>query len=192
MPTNYGKKAKAKATKLHSLVVRTRDNFTCRWCGITRGEGKQIQCAHIISRSISATRTDELNALALCASCHWKQSKNPLVWARWLEQELGNEHLDYLLSKGVAGVKVDFEILVKEHAVKEAEYKKNWFKEYLAAEGAVKQKESWAGYKTSELHYETLVAEALVKAKREKLHSLRTACDALRTLAANVRSQVKF
>ncbi len=86
----------------------------------------------------------------------------------------------------------DFEILVKEHAVKEAEYKKNWFKEYLAAEGAVKQKESWAGYKTSELHYETLVAEALVKAKREKLHSLRTACDALRTLAANVRSQVKF
>jgi len=86
----------------------------------------------------------------------------------------------------------DFEILIKEHAVKEAEYKKNWFKEYLAAEGAVKQKESWAGYKTSELHYETLVAEALVKAKREKLHSLRTACDALRTLAANVRSQVKF
>ena len=109
MPADYGKSAKAKATKLHSLYVRTRDNFTCRWCGITRGEGKQIQCAHIISRSISATRTDELNALALCASCHWKQSKNPLVWARWLEQELGNEHLDYLLSKGVAGVKVNWD-----------------------------------------------------------------------------------
>jgi hypothetical protein len=109
MPTNYGKKAKAKATKLHSLVVRTRDNFTCRWCGITRNEGKQIQCAHIISRAISATRTDEENALALCASCHWKQSKNPLVWARWLEQELGKAHLDCLLDKGVAGVKVDWD-----------------------------------------------------------------------------------
>ena len=109
MPTNYGKKAKAKATKLHSLVVRTRDNFTCRWCGITRNEGKQIQCAHIISRAISATRTDEENALALCASCHWKQSKNPLVWARWLEQELGKAHLDYLLDKGVAGVKMDWD-----------------------------------------------------------------------------------
>jgi hypothetical protein len=85
-----------------------------------------------------------------------------------------------------------FEILAKDHAVKEAEYKKQYFKEYLAAEGAVKQKESWAGYKTSELYYEAMVAEALVRAKREKLHSLRTACDALRTISANVRSQVKF
>ncbi len=85
-----------------------------------------------------------------------------------------------------------FEVLAKDHAQKEASYKKQWFKEYLAAEGAVKQKESWAGYKTSELYYDSMVAEALVKAKREKLHSLRTACDALRTIAANVRSQAKF
>ena len=85
-----------------------------------------------------------------------------------------------------------FETLAKDHAVKEAEYKKKWFKEYLAAEGAVKNKESWAGYKTSDLYYDVQVCEALVKAKREKLHSLRTACDALRTIAANVRSQVKF
>lgn len=247
MPTDYGKSAKAKATKLHSLYVRTRDNFTCRWCGTTKESGKQIQCAHIISRSISATRTDERNAVALCASCHWKQTKNPLVWARWIEQELGKDWLDDLLERGVSGVKVDwqdevvrlesaldqitkkaqnshmnianrnmpispmeveseliritqeieseteaFETLAKDHAVKEAEYKKSWFKEYLAAEGAVKNKESWAGYKTSDLYYDTQVAEALVKAKREKLHSLRTACDALRTIAANVRNQVKF
>ena len=85
-----------------------------------------------------------------------------------------------------------FEVLAKDHAQKEAAYKKQWFKEYLAAEGAVKQKESWAGYKTSELYYDAMVAEALVKAKREKLHSLRTACDSLRTIAANVRSQSKF
>lgn len=108
MPTNYGKQDKAKATKLHSLYVRTRDGFTCRWCGSTKSEGKQIQCAHIISRSISATRTDERNAVALCASCHWKQSKNPLVWARWLEEELGREHLDDLLNRGVPGEKVDW------------------------------------------------------------------------------------
>jgi len=85
-----------------------------------------------------------------------------------------------------------FESLAKDHAVKEAAYKKEWYKEYLAAEGAVKNKESWAGYKTSDLYYEAMVAEALVRAKREKLHSLRTACDALRTISANVRSQVKF
>jgi len=85
-----------------------------------------------------------------------------------------------------------FEQLSKDHAKKEAEYKTKWFKEYLAAEGSIKHRESWAGYKTSDLYYESVVAEALVKAKREKLHSLRTSCDALRTLAANVRSQVKF
>lgn len=109
MPANYGTSAKAKATKLHSLYVRTRDNFTCRWCGATKAEGKQIQCAHIISRSISATRTDERNAIALCASCHWAQSKNPLVWARWLESELGKDHLDDLLVRGVSGIKVDWD-----------------------------------------------------------------------------------
>ena len=108
MPASYGKQAKAKATKLHSLVVRTRDGFQCRWCGAKKEEGKQIQCAHIISRAISATRTDERNAVALCASCHWKQSKNPLVWARWLESELGKEHLDDLLQRGVTGSKIDW------------------------------------------------------------------------------------
>lgn len=108
MAANYGTAAKAKATKLHSLLVRTRDGFRCRWCGVHKDDGKQIQCAHIISRSISATRTDEKNAVALCASCHWKQSKNPLVWARWLEDELGREHLDDLLERGVSGVKVDW------------------------------------------------------------------------------------
>jgi hypothetical protein len=109
MAANYGKAAKAKATKLHSLVVRTRDGFRCRWCGVHRDDGKQIQCAHVISRAVSATRTDERNAVALCASCHFKQSKNPLVWARWIEQELGTELLDDLLKRGVAGVKVDWE-----------------------------------------------------------------------------------
>lgn len=108
MSASYGKNAKAKATKLHSLLVRTRDNFTCRWCGATKESGKQIQCAHIVSRSISATRTDERNAVALCASCHWAQSKNPLVWARWIEEELGKEAIDDLLSRGVSGVKVDW------------------------------------------------------------------------------------
>ena len=113
MAASYGKSAKAKATRLHSLLVRSRDCFTCRWCGTKRDTGKQIQCAHIISRSVSATRTDERNAVALCASCHWKQSKNPLLWARWLEAELGRDHLDDLLERGVPGVKVDWEAEVE-------------------------------------------------------------------------------
>jgi hypothetical protein len=38
--------------------------------------------------------------------------------------------------------------------------------------------------------YQFKIAEALVKAKREKLLSLRTSVDALRTLNANVRAQI--
>ena len=82
-----------------------------------------------------------------------------------------------------------FEGLSKAHAKAEAAYKAAWYKEFIQAEGAMKAKESWAGFKTTDLHYEMLVSDALVRAKREKLHSLRTACDALRTLSANVRIQ---
>jgi hypothetical protein len=41
-----------------------------------------------------------------------------------------------------------------------------------------------------ELAYDYKIAEALVKSKREKLLSLRTGVDAMRTLNANVRAQV--
>jgi hypothetical protein len=108
MPTSYGTKEKAKATKLHSLYVRSRDNYTCRWCGLGKADGKQVQCAHILSRSISSTRTDENNAVTLCAKCHWKQTKNPLLWARWIEVELGSATLDALIERSVPGVKVDW------------------------------------------------------------------------------------
>ena len=109
MPASYGSAAKAKATKLHSLFVRMRDGFTCRWCGVSRDSGKQIQCAHMISRSISGTRTDERNAVALCAKCHWQQKKNPLLWVYWLMEELGKPHLDDLLERGVPGIMVDWD-----------------------------------------------------------------------------------
>ena len=68
--------------------------------------------------------------------------------------------------------------------------KAEWAKEYLSAKGSIKEREAWADYKLADQESEAKVAEALVKAKREKLLSLRTSIDALRTLNANVRSQV--
>jgi hypothetical protein len=68
--------------------------------------------------------------------------------------------------------------------------KAEWAKEYLSAKGSIKEREAWADYKLADQEFEAKVAEALVKAKREKLLSLRTSIDALRTLNANVRSQV--
>mgnify|MGYP006275242161 CR=1 FL=1 len=84
----------------------------------------------------------------------------------------------------------NFERLVEDAAKKEALYKSNWAKEYLSAKGSIKEREAWADYKLSEEIFDYKISEGLVKAKREKLLSLRTSIDALRTLNANVRAQV--
>jgi predicted nucleic acid-binding Zn-ribbon protein len=83
-----------------------------------------------------------------------------------------------------------FERLAEDAARKDANHKSNWAKEYLSAKGSIKEREAWADYKLADISYEHKIAEALVKAKREKLSSLRTSIDALRTLNANVRSMV--
>lgn len=83
-----------------------------------------------------------------------------------------------------------FETLAVDAANKEAIYKSSWAKEYLSAKGSIKEREAWADYKLEQQIFDYKISEALVKSKREKLHSLRTSIDALRTLAANVRAQV--
>jgi|TARA_Y100000296_G_C4969370_1_gene155069 hypothetical protein len=83
-----------------------------------------------------------------------------------------------------------FEQLAVDAAKQEARYKASWAKEYLSAKGSIKERESWADYKKADEQYDYKIAEALLKSKREKLMSLRTAIDAMRTLNANIRVQV--
>lgn len=83
-----------------------------------------------------------------------------------------------------------FETLSVDSAKKEAKYRSDWAKGYLAAKGSIKEREAWADYQLNEENYDYKISEALVKSKREKLLSLRTSIDALRTLNANVRAQV--
>jgi len=83
-----------------------------------------------------------------------------------------------------------FETLATDCAKKEALLKANWAKEYLSAKGSIREREAWADYKLSDEAYAYKIAEALVKAKREKLLSVRASLDSLRTLNANVRVQV--
>lgn len=83
-----------------------------------------------------------------------------------------------------------FEALALDMAKKEANYKSNWAREYLSAKGSIKEREAWADYKLDQESFDYKCAEALVKAKREKLLSIRTSMDAIRTLNANVRTQV--
>lgn len=83
-----------------------------------------------------------------------------------------------------------FETLAEDCAKKEALYKSRWAQEYLSAKGSIKEREAWADYTLSDEALDFKIAEALVKSKRERLLSLRTSIDALRTLNANVRVQV--
>jgi hypothetical protein len=81
-----------------------------------------------------------------------------------------------------------FETLAVDGAKKEARYKAEWAKSYLSASGSIKEREAWADYQMESKALDFKIAEGLLKAKREKLTSLRTSIDALRTLNANVRS----
>jgi len=84
----------------------------------------------------------------------------------------------------------DFAIAAEDEAKKQARFKKQWAMTFLAKkEGSVKEKEAWADYENADEMFDMKVADALMRAKREKMHGLRTSIDALRTLSANVRAQ---
>lgn len=82
-----------------------------------------------------------------------------------------------------------FETLAIDSAKKEVRFKTEWAKAYLAANGSIKEREAWADYQIADTHMEWKIADALIKSKREKLGSIRSSIDALRTINANVRAQ---
>lgn len=85
----------------------------------------------------------------------------------------------------------EFEVLAQRAAETEATHKGMWAKQYLQANGSIRNREAEADFALSDSLYQFKISEALVKAKREKLLSLRTSVDALRTLNANVRAQIQ-
>jgi hypothetical protein len=96
-----GKGRKEKATRLHSLVVRSRGR--CERCGIT--DYPKLQCAHIIGRRFAATRTDERNAWCLCARCHFRLTEHPDEHMAFVGQTIGMDAFHELKTKALAGVK---------------------------------------------------------------------------------------
>ena len=82
-----------------------------------------------------------------------------------------------------------FEVLAEDAARKEAYFKSQWAKAYLTSTGSIKEREANADWQMTEIATHAKIAEALVRSKREKLSSLKTQIDALRTLSANVRMQ---
>ena len=83
----------------------------------------------------------------------------------------------------------EYEAISEQKVDAEVDYKRDQWKQFLSAEGNIKERESLAGYKTEEQYRQFLRLETLAKVKREKLATIRSALDALRTLSANVRAQ---
>lgn len=93
MSNIYGKGPKGKATKLHAAIIRSRGD--CESCGFTNN----LQCAHIISRKYSWTRTALDNAFCLCASCHRHFTDNPVDFGRFTISKIGEEVYQSLLDR---------------------------------------------------------------------------------------------
>lgn len=99
--STYGKGARGRATKLHSLVIRSRGR--CEKCGSTNA----LQTAHIISRRYAATRTDETNAWCLCAACHMRLTDHPDEHMAFVGQTIGMGAFEVLKRRALAGVKTN-------------------------------------------------------------------------------------
>lgn len=101
MTRAYGKGLKAKATVLHSKVVRARGYcLACSlgWEPMPKSQTR-LECAHIIARNYAATRTDESNAYCLCASHHARFTHWGVEWFRFIEATIGMEEYERLRVK---------------------------------------------------------------------------------------------
>lgn len=129
MSVSYGKKAKAKATKLHSILVRSHGECENCFYKCPCGErfkhtlGCKLQCAHIQGRTASATRTLLINAFCLCASCHRIFTDKPLSFSRFVTGTWAQEYRDLLLSLSNTMTKKDWVVELErlEHIKQELE-----------------------------------------------------------------------
>ena len=77
--SNYMKQADASFSKW----IRARDGQCQAKDG--RDCSGNLQCAHLISRSYKAIRTNPDNAVALCQGHHVFYTHRPLEWREWVE-----------------------------------------------------------------------------------------------------------
>ena len=97
---------------LCALVVKTRDGWRCRRCGVRYKPGDRgFHWAHVFSKSRHRTRWSLENSIALCAGHHLNWAHiHPKEFHQWVRDEvLGPERYDALALRfrTGAGVKVD-------------------------------------------------------------------------------------
>lgn len=109
-PTSRKRKVRAvkeEATRLASRLVR-HQNPVCQahqfnipdvTCGVATTD-----CAHIVGRVFSHTRTDMANCYGLCAQHHRHFTNWPADWMRFVDSTIGMGEYDRLCEKARDGV----------------------------------------------------------------------------------------
>ena len=101
MSVVYGTGPKGKATRLHSLLVRSRG--VCERCGESRYE--KLTTAHIVRRDYTATRTDETASWCLCFSCHRATEDFADEFMALVRATIGEQRFYELKARALAGMK---------------------------------------------------------------------------------------
>ena len=84
------------ADKWFSDVVRKKAGHVCESCNKVEG---RMECAHIYGRAAKSVRWSMDNAVCLCHYCHMRFTANPLEFTKWLEETLGEGHMEMLREK---------------------------------------------------------------------------------------------
>ena len=106
------KKLIEKLDKVFSLFVRLRDNGVCYTCG-KRGDIKQMQAGHYISRSCMALRWHEANVHCQCYSCNVCKHGDLITYRERLVKDYGQSAIEELESKRYITYKHSIEDLEK-------------------------------------------------------------------------------
>jgi len=107
------------ADKWFSDVVRKKAGHVCESCGKVEG---RMECAHIYGRAAKSVRWSMDNAVCLCHYCHMKFTANPLEFTKWLEETLGQGHMDMLREK--------WQVLMKTNKLLRKEIAKHYREEF--------------------------------------------------------------
>jgi len=107
------------ADKWFSDVVRKKAGHVCESCGKVEG---RMECAHIYGRSAKSVRWSMDNAVCLCHYCHMKFTANPLEFTKWLEDTLGQGHMEMLREK--------WQVLMKTNKLLRKEIAKHYREEF--------------------------------------------------------------
>lgn len=83
----------------HEFSEFIRRRGKCQRCSKTNN----LQCAHIYSRRYKSIRWNPLNALCLCASCHFWAHNNPLEFGEFVHDTIGLEYEDLKNSRNNLG-----------------------------------------------------------------------------------------